>query len=505
MLGLSSTRVLFGGDDLLTGAHPGGRIQGSLVVAENRLRFVATDGALPTDTYQVLLHSATDGLRAADGGAILDGEFSGVFPSGDGIAGGDFVFSFTVADAASLVVGIPNFARGPGQAVNLLTSPDGSSVDSGLPIALSTSAGVTSLTVTVEFDPALLHVSDVRLGPDAPEGSQVTVNLSTAGQATIAFFALDPLPEGSTRIIVLDADVPATAPYASAQAIRLTRVDVNAGALSATAADGLHVVAFPGDTNRNLRYDAEDARLIARVGVAVDSGFAVDPPHAETTSPTRLLYPTIDPRIIADVTGDGTLSALDASDVLRRVVGLSTPGIPALPDNIAPQDIILSPNTVDADAAQGTTVGALTAVDPDEGDSHTFTFVSGDGDVDNAAFAIDGNTLTTVATLDIDVQSTYHIRVRATDAEGLSVERALTIQVVEPNRAPTAVTLSETTVPENAPLGTLVGELDAVDPNSSDTHTFLLVSGEGDPDNGAFLIDVPSTCDSHRTGLRDAE
>jgi len=465
-----------------------GPVSGSLVVEGERLRFVATGGALPADTYNVLLRSAADGLRAADGGAILDGEFSGAFPSGNGVAGGDFSFSFTVAGPQGLVVGIPDFARGPDQAVNIPVADQDVLLDSGLPITLSNAAGVTSLVLTVAFDPELLIVSDVQLGPDAPEGSQVTANLTVPGQATLAFFSLEPLPEGTAHIVSLTAEVPATAPYGAVHAVRLTQLDVNAGELSATADDGLHAVVFVGDANRNLRYDAEDARLLARVGVGLDSGFAVDPPHAGATGATRILYPTIDPRIIGDVTGNGTLSALDASDLLRRVVNLPTPNIPALPDNVAPQDIVLSPNSVPENAVPGTVVGILTAVDPDVDDSHTFALVSGDGDTDNAAFTIDGQQLKTVVALDIDTQSNYQIRVRATDAAGLSVERALTIQVVNINEAPTEVFLTPTDIAEDAPAGTVVGQLTAADPDVGDTHTFEFVAGQGDADNGAFVI-----------------
>jgi len=465
-----------------------GPVSGSLVVEGERLRFVATGGALPADTYNVLLRSAADGLRAADGGAILDGEFSGAFPSGNGVAGGDFSFSFTVAGPQGLVVGIPDFARGPDQAVNIPVADQDVLLDSGLPITLSNAAGVTSLVLTVAFDPELLIVSDVQLGPDAPEGSQVTANLTVPGQATLAFFSLEPLPEGTAHIVSLTAEVPATAPYGAVHAVRLTQLDVNAGELSATADDGLHAVVFVGDANRNLRYDAEDARLLARVGVGLDSGFAVDPPHAGATGATRILYPTIDPRIIGDVTGNGTLSALDASDLLRRVVNLPTPNIPALPDNVAPQDIVLSPNSVPENAVPGTVVGILTAVDPDVDDSHTFALVSGGPHADVIlALRLEVKRCDGPQLLTDDLEGLV-VRVRATDLGGLSVETALVIQVTDVNESPTNVILTPTTVAEDAPAGTVVGLLTALDPDADDAHTFELVVGEGDVDNGAFEI-----------------
>jgi hypothetical protein len=124
-----------------------------------------------------------------------------------------------------------------------------------------------------------------------------------------------------------------------------------------------------------MRYDAEDARLIARVGVGLDSGLAVDPPHANPATPLRSLYPLVDATIIGDVTGDGTLSALDASDLLRKAVGLPTPGIPALPENAAPVSVSLSANTLPENEPVGTVVGLLSTVDPDEDDVHTYQLV----------------------------------------------------------------------------------------------------------------------------------
>jgi len=474
-------------DVSLTGAAHG-PVQGSLVADGQRLRFVATGGPLPADVYSVRLRSAADGLRSAADGAILDGDFAGVFPSGNGVAGGDFLFSFTAAAPESLVVGLPDFARGPGQAVDVPVAVDGQVLDGGLPIQLSDAAGVTSVSIRIAFDPDLLTVSDVQLGPDAPEDSQVTANLTVAGEATIAFFSLDPLPEGPSSIFSLVAQVPATAPYGAAHSVRITQLEINAGAMPATADDALHAVAFVGDANRNLRYDAEDARLIARVGVGLDSGFAVDPPQTGTASAPRLLYPAIDPQILGDVTGQGGLSALDASDVLRRVVGLPTPNIPALP-NRPPIDILLAPQTVPENAVAGTAVGVLSAVDWDEGDTHSFALVAGDGDADNASVVIVGNQLQTAVTLDFETQATLQIRVRATDQDGLSLEKALLVTVTNVNEAPTGVTLTPASVPENSPLGTVVGQLAAADPDVGDTHTFEFVAGEGDADNAAFVIE----------------
>ncbi len=478
----------FGPADLTLVGENTGPVAGSAVVEGNRLRFVATGGVLPEDTYTARLRSADDGLRALDGHSILDGEFTGIFPSGDGTPGGDFVITFE-AEPEAIVVGMPDFARGPGQAVHLPHAIGSEAVESGLPIHLSDAGGVTSVLLTVNYNPDMLRITDVMLGADAPDGSQVMINAEEPGQATIAFFALDPLESGAARILSLVANVPRSAPYGEAHAVRITGLEVNAGSLAATADEAIHVAAFVGDANRNMRYDVEDARLIARVGVGLDSGLAADPPHADPATEVRALYPMVDAVIIGDVTGDGTLSALDASDLLRRAIGLPTPGIPAIPENSAPISVSLTPDTVPENVPIGTVVGTLTTEDPDEGDTHTYAFVEGEGDDDNAAFIIDGDQLLTNVELDFETKNEYHVRIVSTDSGGLSVEQMLVITVLDVNEAPTAVILTPSEVAGDAPIGTVVGTLTTEDPDEGDTHTYAFVEGEGDDDNAAFIID----------------
>jgi subtilisin-like proprotein convertase family protein len=57
-----------------------------------------------------------------------------------------------------------------------------------------------------------------------------------------------------------------------------------------------------------------------------------------------------------------------------------------------------------------------------------------------------------------------------------------------PPVAPTEIQLSSTSIPENSPVGTLVGTLSSVDANRGDTHTYSLVNGPGSADNGRFQI-----------------
>jgi hypothetical protein len=56
------------------------------------------------------------------------------------------------------------------------------------------------------------------------------------------------------------------------------------------------------------------------------------------------------------------------------------------------------------------------------------------------------------------------------------------------NEAPTDINLSASSVDENLPFYAVVGIFSTVDPDTSDSHTFSLVAGVGDDDNGSFVI-----------------
>lgn len=479
--------ALLGPADVVVQGATSGIVQGSLVVVGDKLTFVKTGGVLAADTYTVTLRSAANGIVDQALGELLDGEYNGTFPSGNGAAGGDFVFTFTVAAPQSLVVSLPDFARGPTQ--TLQSPPNGSAaLTAGLPIRFSQVAGLTSFSMTITYDPALLNITGVELGAGAPAGAQVQANTSVAGQVTLAFFAIDPLASGAAELVKLIGAVPEDATYGAAQALQITALEVNSGAIQATADSGVHVVAFPGDANANRRYDAEDARLIARTGLELDSGFVTSQPTGTTIVSGERLYPTVDPLIIGDVTGVDGLSPLDASDLLRRTVGLATPNIPALPAAQAPTGVNLSSTSVGEGLPVGTTVGTLTTNDPDAGDTFTYALVAGDGSADNGSFTITGNQLKTNGVFDADTKSTYTIRVRTTDSTNRTFERTFTITVTNVNTAPTDIALSQNTVAEDVAAGTAVGNLSTTDANAGNTFTYELVSGAGSTDNAAFTI-----------------
>jgi len=100
-------------------------------------------------------------------------------------------------------------------------------------------------------------------------------------------------------------------------------------------------------------------------------------------------------------------------------------------ENLAPTNITLSKMNVFEANAIGAVIGNLTTTDPDVGDTHTYTLVSGAGSTSNAYFTISGNQLKAGAIFSYIAQSTYSIRIRTTDAGGLWYEKVFTITISE--------------------------------------------------------------------------
>ncbi|MBB6678191.1 cadherin domain-containing protein [Cohnella lubricantis] len=135
----------------------------------------------------------------------------------------------------------------------------------------------------------------------------------------------------------------------------------------------------------------------------------------------------------------------------------------------APTDITLSPSAIDEGKPAGTTVGTLSATDPDAGETFQYAIV---GTNDN--FEIDGNVLKTTAVFDQEANSSYTIEIKVTDSDNLSYSETITVTVGDVNESPTGLTLSSSDIDENQPAGTAIGTLTAIDPDAGDTFTYAI-------------------------------
>lgn len=294
----------------LAPALPGSAsVAGSLVIDSTRtqIQFIKTGGPLAPGSYVFTLRSAADGFKALSGG-LLDGD-------GDGTPGDNHTGTFMVSPPpGAVVVGIADFARGPDQLVRVPAT------NTGLPLTLSNSTGVTAVTLNLRYNPALLAITGIVA---LPAGSSATLDTTTPGVAAIAFTSPIPLPAGVTEFVRLTATVPRSAAnlYKAKQVLNLDNLTILAGTVSvpATDDDGLQLVVYFGDASANGTLGAGDAVRALQASVGLGNGFAA--------------LPLTDPSVVADITGNGRLNATDATRILQEAVGIDRPEIPDLPDD----------------------------------------------------------------------------------------------------------------------------------------------------------------------------
>ena len=303
----------YGPADFTVVGNTVGAVAGSLIYdpAAKTVTFVKTGSPLAPDTYTITLRSAINGFKDGEG-HLLDGD-------ADGNEGGNYVQTVTVQPTTARVLSLPDFARGPAQAVNVPATA------SGVPITLSDGADVLGLSFTLDYDAAILTVSDLSLGSTMPPDWSIESNVTSPGHVSVILYGATPLGAGQIVLAAIDATVPSDAPYRSAGILSLNDIAINDGAIAAASDSAVEVAAYVGDASGNGAYGALDAAFIARVSVGRDSGFAA--------------YRMKDPAIIGDTSGDGHLGAIDAAFLARKFVGRVQPQIPDLP---SPMPVIAS-------------------------------------------------------------------------------------------------------------------------------------------------------------------
>ncbi len=164
------------------------------------------------------------------------------------------------------------------------------------------------------------------------------------------------------------------------------------------------------------------------------------------------------------------------------------PGLPTL----SPSSIAENTNT----SAGPVEIGMLSVIDPDSGAfaNHTFTLVAGAGDADNGRFTVSDNKLQIKQNevINFEAQASYAVRVNVSDGAN-NVPQTLTVSVTDVNEAPGLPTMSPSSIAENTNTSSgpvEIGMLSVIDPDSGAfaNHTFTLVPGAGDADNGRFTV-----------------
>ena len=174
-----------------------------------------------------------------------------------------------------------------------------------------------------------------------------------------------------------------------------------------------------------------------------------------------------------------TFSVSDGEDLSITPAKIT---INVIPVNDAPTNILLTNYNVNENSPNNTIIGQISVSDPDPDDTHTLTLLDNAG----GRFQLVGNQLQVANgnLIDYETNSSHNITIKATDAGNLSIQKALTINVINVNESPTDVQLSNTTIEENSPNGTVITTLNTIDPDFNNSFTYSLVDNAG----GRFAI-----------------
>lgn len=144
------------------------------------------------------------------------------------------------------------------------------------------------------------------------------------------------------------------------------------------------------------------------------------------------------------------------------------------------------PYTLAENPALNQVVGTVTARDADAADTVTYSITGGTG---AAVFAVNASTgqitVTNPSAVNYESATSFTLDIQAQDAGGLSNTKTVTINVTDVNETPVMPAAGPFSVAEDAAVNTVVGSVSATDPDTGQTITYSITSGNT---NGVFAI-----------------
>ncbi len=202
---------------------------------------------------------------------------------------------------------------------------------------------------------------------------------------------------------------------------------------------------------------------------------------------------------LSNIGGIGTLSislasatAVDANGFLAGSAG------PSASFTVAngPTDILIDQSSLPENNTPDTTVGTLSAVN---GSMVRYALVAGTGSDDNALFHINGAKLVLSVSADFESRSAYSVRVRATDSNGIFVEKAFAISIINVDEPPIAGADSIVRTNTQPRIKIPVASLLANDSDPEQAPLDIIAVGNAQPagatvslSNGFILYTAPS-------------
>ena len=134
--------------------------------------------------------------------------------------------------------------------------------------------------------------------------------------------------------------------------------------------------------------------------------------------------------------------------------------------------------SVSEKTSNNTVVSTLSGIDPNDGDTHTFTLTDDAG----GRFKIVGNQLqvANASVFDFETAPLQQISIKVSDQGGLNTTFTKQVLLQNANEAPTSIALSgQQPVAERAAAHTVVGQLSTVDPDAGDSVTYEILNNDG--------------------------
>lgn len=156
-------------------------------------------------------------------------------------------------------------------------------------------------------------------------------------------------------------------------------------------------------------------------------------------------------------------------------------------DNDAPTDLILSGNSINEKMSFNTLIGSFSSVDPDTGNTFSYSLVPGTGSTHNNLFSITGNQLRSFAIFNYETQSSYSIRVQTNDGNGGTYSKVFSITIIDINDAPENIILSNNTIKENKAVNSLIGTLSTTDEDTQNQFIYSFSTSQAN-DNDKFIL-----------------
>lgn len=286
-------------------------------------------------------------------------------------------------------------------------------------------------TITVSVvDPNAVGDIDVKVTSDTGDEENVTVSPDSNGNYIFTLesaFANTRFNDGTLQVAAND-EIQVTYTDADDGSGNPTELTDTAMMLEVEESDSPNAVSDTGITNEdtpvNLNITANDSdpngdEITLDVVNNPANGTAVINPNGtvDYTPNTNFFGTDIFTYEISDPAGN---------------TATGTVSVNVLSVNDAPTDLSLSQNfIVEGDYINEELIGTLAAFDVDD-TTHTFGLVEGTGDTDNNLFVIDGDSLSLKAgtLVDFEAQTSYSIRVSASDGE-FEIQKNLFINVIE--------------------------------------------------------------------------